>query len=166
MRAPIHSNKHYLQKSLSTVTAGAVDTFRIADAVQVPGTGAEDVIVGCIIKAVFVEMWVRGGELAEGAIQLALTKTQLDSNGPTFTEMGNMMDYNEKKNVLFFSQGLTNGSGSATVGSSTALPMIRQWFKIPKSKQRFGLGDGLSLVAAGLVLDSVWCGFATYKEYT
>jgi len=44
---------------------------------------------------------------------------------------------------------------------------MRGWYKIPKTKQRFGLGDRLVLQIASQGTDALdFCGFATYKEYT
>ncbi len=67
--------------------------------------------------------------------------------------------YDNKKNVLYHTQGLTNDA------DADAIPFIRQWFKIPKGKQRFGLDDTLLLAVHSQALDHVICGFMTYKEY-
>ncbi len=70
--------------------------------------------------------------------------------------------FDNKKNILYTTQGLAPNDG---VGQPVAV--IRQWFKIPKSKQRFGLGDKIRLAIAsrgdGVI---TYCGFATYKEYS
>jgi len=48
-----------------------------------------------------------------------------------------------------------------------ATPILRQWVKIPKTKQRFGLKDKLVLqVFAQGALDLTACGFELYKEYS
>ncbi len=48
---------------------------------------------------------------------------------------------------------------------TNSVALVRQWFKIPKGKQRFGLGDQLFVTAQSTGQDFQLCGFATYKEY-
>ncbi len=160
MKAPIHSRKHYVQLSLTTVVAGASNTFQPIFAVNATLANAGfEVAEGAIVKAVFVEMWVRSGETSPGNVLVTIVKVP-DSQTPTFTDMTNLDVYTNKKNVLYHTQGLTN------INSADAIPFIRSWYKIPKSKQRFGLGDSLFVVISAQALDSVVCGFVTYKEYT
>ncbi len=160
MKAPIHSRKHYLQKSLTTVTAATADANQLAFAVNATlANQAFEIAEGAIIKAVFVEMWARGQDTSPGSVLLTLVKVP-DSQTPTFADMVALDAYTNKKNVLYHTQGLTNVNGA------DAIPFIRQWFKIPKSKQRFGLGDSLFLMTSAQALDTNICGFATYKEYT
>ncbi len=160
MRAPINSTKHYVQVSLSTAAAGARNTETIINAksLSLVTASANDVRAGAIIKAVWLEFWLRG-ETNQGAEQLAVVKTEGNGSSPTFIEMGNFMDYQNKKNCLFFHQGLSTDSNTMPI------PVVRGWFKIPKSKQRFGLGDKLSVTISGLALAVEYCGFATFKEY-
>ncbi len=161
MRAPIHSNKHYIQKSLTTVVAGNVDNIVLAVATDVVASGnATHIITGAIIKAVYVELWVRSGEANPGTALISLIKVPGAGGVPTFAQLISLYTYNNKKNVLYHTQGLTN------FNQADAIPFIRGWFKIPKSKQRFGLDDILTLAVSAQALDSVVCGFATYKEYT
>ena len=80
----------------------------------------------------------------------------------TFTEMTNLTTWDGKKNILYTTQGLASNDG---VGNPIAV--MRGWFKIPKSKQRFGLGDSLQLQIASRGTDDIkFCGVAIYKEYT
>ncbi len=160
MRAPIQSIKKYIQVSLATVLAGARLNTLLVNAVDVVGTTNSDVITGSIVKAVFVEMWVRAGDTAPGSTLVTLMKVPGDGTLPSFTDVTNLTDYSNKKNVLYHTQGLTNDQ------DADAIPFVRQWFKIPKGKQRFGLGDRLVLVVAAQALDNIVCGFATYKSYT
>ncbi len=73
--------------------------------------------------------------------------------------MNNLMVYPNKKNILFYSQGVI---GDLTTQS---IPVVRNWFLIPKGKQRMGLGDKIveTLTATAAVIQN--CGFSTYKEY-
>ncbi len=164
MRAPIHSVKHYVQMSRFEVPTVSVVSQDLV--VVVPETGAtigsvDEVKEGAIVKACYVELWLLDSA-NDGSNIVSLIKGQLGSKGATFTEMNALGNYNEKKNVLFVHQGLSpnNGVGNPVV-------VMRGWYKIPKSKQRFGIGDGLNLVIANNGLNDLEaCGFATYKEYT
>ncbi len=158
MRPPIHSQKHYVQVSLSTVLAGASLVTPFIQAVETPTIGSH-VKEGSIVKAVFVEMWVRTGDTAPGTSLITLVKTEQNST-PTFTDLTNLNDWDNKKNVLYHTQGLINDQ------DADAIPFMRQWFKIPKGKQRFGLGDRLALCITAQALDNIICGFMTYKEYS
>ncbi len=158
MRAPIHSKKHYIQTSLGSVTSGAANAILLAQGVETPSV-ANHVSEGSVLKAVFVEHWVRASAAGQGAVLITLLKAP-DLQTPLFTDMVALQDYSNKKNIFYHTQGLTNQD------TADAIPFIRGWFKIPKSKQRFGLGDSLFLVITAQALTAEHCGFATYKEYT
>ncbi len=161
MRAPIHSVKHYIQKSLTTVVAGAVDNVELVKAREVGDlVNAQDIPEGAIVKAVFVEMWVRTNDTTPGTVLVSLVKVPGIGAVPTFANMIALNDYDNKKNILYHTQGLTNDQ------DADAIPFIRQWFKIPKGKRRFGRDDKLILTVTAQALDQNICGFATYKEYT
>jgi len=157
LRPVIQSLKHYVQVSLNTITAGTAVADRLVNGVETRTGNPDDVLQGSIVKAVFVEMWLRGQDTSPGSVLATLVKTE-DQSNPTFADMIALHDYTNKKNVLYHTQGLTN------LNASQAVPFIRQWFKIPKGKQRFGLGDRLFLVVSAQALDVNQCGFATYKE--
>ncbi len=162
MRAPVQSTKHYVQRSLLTVTAGLIDVTVIAHAVEranISAGNAFEVAEGSIIKAVFIELWVRTNDTSAGTALVSLVKVPQNTS-ITFVEQIALQTYDNKKNVLYHTQGLTNINGA------DAIPFIRQWFKIPKGKQRMGLGDKLILAVSAQALDQNICGFATYKEYT
>ncbi len=160
MRPVIQSTKKYIQISLATVVAGANLNTVLAQAIDIVAGTDNHVITGSIIKAVFVELWVRGGETSPGSTLVTLVKVPGDGVLPSFTEMVGLNDYTNKKNVLYHTQGLTNDA------NADAIPFVRQWFKIPKGKQRFGLNDRLILAVSAQALDNIICGFATYKSYT
>ncbi len=159
MRPIIQSTKHYVQVSLATVLAGQINAIRLVNATDVRTGDPDNVIAGASIKAVFVEMWVRTGDTAPGTTLVSLIKTT-DAQSVAFGDVTALHDYNNKKNVLYHTQGLINDQ------DSSATPFVRQWFKIPKGKQRFGLGDRLFITVAAQALDNIICGFSTYKEYT
>ncbi len=158
MRAPIHSEKHYVQKTLTTVVAGATDNIVLCEGTDTP-VANDDVHVGAVVKAIFVEMWARGGETSPGSVLITLMKIPGVGGLPTFAKLIDLNTYDNKKNVLYHTQGLTNINGA------DAIPFVRGWFKIPKGKQRIGLEDRIILSVSAQALDTNICGFATYKEY-
>ncbi len=162
MLAPINSIKHYVQFESTNIATGTRRSIVVVDGSLAPAVSAtSDVIEGAIVKAIFIEFWVRSVAAAgeETKFQLAVEKAPSGHAGLTFTELNNMQAYDNKKNVLFYSQGVI---GDLT---TQAIPVVRQWFKVPKGKQRFGLGDRLmmSISSTGATMNS--CGFSTYKEY-
>ncbi len=160
MKATINSSKHYVQTSLTTILAGARLNVNLATAVDAPlANTASEVRTGAIIKAVYVEMWARTNDTSPGTCLMSLMKLPGSATGPTFAELIALHTYDNKKNIFYHTQGVTNDQ------DSTATPFLRQWFKIPKGKQRFGLGDQLTLAISAQALDQNICGFATYKEY-
>ena len=162
MRPVIHSTKHYVQISRSEVATVSTVGLDLIKAVE--GTIAnlvDEVVEGAIVKAVYIELWLLDSA-QDGSNIVALGKTSVTSANPTFSEMNSLGTYPEKKNLLFVHQGLSpnNGVGNPVV-------VMRGWYKIPKTKQRFGLGDELVLnIANNGLNDLEFCGFATYKEYT
>ncbi len=162
MRAPIHSRKHYVQVSLSTVATVARNTEQVIQAVSVADKNSpKEVEEGAIVKAVYAEFWVINSS-SDGAGGLVINKGVDGQGGPVYSECIALDTYLNKKNVLFVHQGLQSNDG---IGNPTNV--IRGWIKIPKSKQRFGLGDSLNLNFFNLSLNDMdYCGFVTYKEYT
>ncbi len=163
MLAPITSVKHYVQMENQGISSGARRSLNLVDAVVAPAVSTTDEVhEGSLVKAVYIESWVKSNATAgqDTKFQLALEKVPAAADPLTFTEMNNLQAYQNKKNILYYSQGVL---GDLTTG---AIPVIRQWFKIPKGKQRFGLGDRLVLAITSTAFDLNNCGFATYKEYT
>jgi len=160
MKAPIHSRKHYVQISLATVAAGLIVNTVLANGVAVSAKNApNEVEEGAIVKAIFVEMWVRSSEASPGTVLVSLYKSQ-ENKAMTFVNQIALDTYDNKRNILYHTQGLTNDT------DADAIPFVRQWFKIPRGKQRIALADRLSLaISSQGAIDNVICGFATYKEY-
>ncbi len=162
MRPVIHSKKHYVQTSLTGVLGGAQLNVELVSAVAVDDINTVDEVVeGAVVKAIYVELWARGSEAAPGSFIYILCKRPGGVNVPSSAEMAALGDWDNKKNVLYTTQGLSNDN------DADAIPLYKGWIKIPKSKQRFGLGDHFSFhfFAQGGI-DQQVCGFATYKEYT
>ncbi len=161
MRPVINSTKHYRQNSLSSIASGALTTIELLDAVERSTASAvNEVGAGAIVKAIYIEYWLKAGEATNlGSFILTITKVPGTGSGPTFANHAALGDYENKKNILFTSQGLVNNE------ASTAIPVIRQWIKIPKTKQRMGLGDRVLCSISAVTSGIDFCGFATYKEY-
>jgi len=161
LRPPIMSVKHIVQFPIDQVLTGTRQEVELILAVNnTAANGAKEVIEGAIVKAVFIELWLENqGNLGESIV--TVTKDTNAAKGPTFTEMAGLFSYTNKKNVFFTHQGLTSNDGVAQPTN-----IMRGWIKIPKSKQRFGLGDTLTLSIANVSSNSLnRCGFAIYKEY-
>jgi len=160
VRPMVHSTKHYFQHTIGTVTAGAIESQDVVLAVDVGAKNApNEVEEGSSIKAVYFEMWIRSAATAASSFVYCIVKRGGGQPAPTVAEMVQLQDYANKKNILYVTQGLTNDV------DSTALALYKGWVKIPKSKQRFGLGDKLSFHIHAIGQSVNFCGFETYKEY-
>ncbi len=162
VRPQVHSVKHYVQFPIDQVTAGTSQIVGLVQGVAVLNKNlSSEVEEGSTVKAVFVELWLQNqGNLGEFIV--TITKSMEDGSGPTFAEQAVLMTYNNKKNVLYTTQGLTPNDAI-----SGPINVLRSWVKIPKSKQRFGLGDRLVLNISNTSSNALnRCGFSTYKEYT
>ncbi len=160
MKPIIHSTKHYVQQSRSQVATVSVTTIDIAISVESTVANAVDEVAeGTVVKAVYVEMWILDSS-NDGSFVLSFEKLPSGKGNITFAAVNALGVYNNKKNTLYTTQGLSPNNG---VGNP--VPIIRQWFKIPKGKQRMGLGDRLVLNIANNGLNNLeFCGFFTYKE--
>ncbi len=162
MKAPIHSQKHYVQFGINQITTATRENIVLISAQESTVANlANEVAEGSIVKAVYIELWLQNqGNLGESIV--TVSKEQQGSAGPTFSEQAALFSYVNKKNILFTHQGLTSNDG---VSGPTWV--LRNWIKIPKGKQRMGLGDRLNLnisnVSSG---DLNRCGFCIFKEYS
>jgi len=160
MRPIIHSTKHIVQAPFSQIATGTRENIIIAFAVESTVANlSTEIAEGTVVKAVFVEMWLQNSA-NDGHQIVILEKVPIQNTGATFTEMGSLFTYDNKKNVLFTHEGLSSNDG---VGNP--IPVIRQWIKIPKGKQRFGLGDSLRLSISNPSSNNLnRCGVFIYKE--
>ncbi len=163
MLAPIVAVKHYVQKENASLASAARIGITVVDAVgiDIAVTSTDEVLEGSVVKAIFSEYWFKSDAVAGTGtkFQLVFEKVPSGANGINFTQMNNLSSYPNKKNILYYTQGVV---GDLTTNS---IPMIRNWFKIPKGKQRMGIGDQIivSVSTTGAAADV--CGFSTYKEY-
>ncbi len=162
MKPVIHSQKHYVQQSRSQVSTVSLTTIDIIEAVQsTAASGVDKIVEGALVKAVFVEMWILDQSNA-GSFILTLEKLPSAVAKMGFASSNALGTYKNKKNILYTTQGLSPNDGVAN-----PVLIIRQWFKIPKGKQRFGLADELVLNITNNGANNLdFCGFFTYKELT
>ncbi len=162
MRPVIHSTKHYVQITRSSVTTVQRNLEDLVLSVEATTANAVDEVAeGAVVKAVYIELWILDSA-NDGSFVITVQKYPTGGAGITFTQSNSLGTYPNKKNILYTTQGL-----SANNGVGNPVPIIRQWIKIPKSKQRFGLDDRLRLSITNNGPNSLeYCGFATYKEYT
>ncbi len=162
MRAPIVSRKHIVQKSEFSVVSASVTSQIIVRSVAIQDVDIlTEVQEGSVIKAVYIEMWLLGKGAIQSTFVVILEKVPAGAAAPTFTQMTTLDAYPNKKNILFTSQGLVGDL------DSNPTPVLRQWLKIPKGKQRFGLEDELRLNIAALGANDLnGCGLFIYKSYT
>ncbi len=158
----VHSRKHYVQFGINQITFGTGENLRIALAVEDTAANlASEVAEGSTVKAVYIELWLQNqGNLGESIV--VVEKSPQNASGATFANMADLNAYPNKKNVLFTHQGLTSNDGV-----SGPVFVLKNWIKIPKSKQRMGLGDSINLSISNVSSSDLnRCGFSTFKEYT
>ncbi len=160
--APIVTIKHMTNHENAKVLTTAVRNIEIANAVpQQSVVSTTDVVEGSIIKAVYLELWLHSIASAgeDTKFQFVFEKVQGDATPITFTQMNTLMVYPNKKNIFYSSQGVL---GDLTTPS---IPIVRNWFKIPKGKQRMGQGDELVMTVSATAFDIDTCGLSIFKEY-
>ncbi len=159
MRPVINTEKHVVQFSLGAVGSGALTPLVIAVGSQtVTATVATHVREGSKISAIFIEMWVSSDDATSGTCIATLERAPGGLGLMTAADSAALDGYDNKKNILHTFMGL--------VPNNVDYPMaiLKGWFKIPKGKQRFGIGDVLRLNLHGQSNGLAFCGFATYKE--
>ncbi len=162
MLAPINATKHYTYRTNAAVASGAALLATVIQSVVAPGAANDfSVTEGAIIKAVFIESWIKSSATAGEDTQFDyyIYKDPGGANPMDYADTLNAGAYNNKKNILFSSQGVL---GDLT---TQAIPVHRGWLKIPKGKQRFGLGDRLTVIVSFTGFAGQICGLATFKEY-
>ncbi len=159
MRPMIHTEKHIVQESLASIAAGAINVSVIVNAVQAPAAAQPNQVrEGCTISAVYVEMWISGDDATASTCIATLERRPSGLGNMTVAESALLNDYDNKKNILHTFMGLI----PPDIQFPTAI--LKGWFKIPKGKQRFGLGDDLVLNIHGQSNGLDFCGFFLYKE--
>ncbi len=161
MRSIINSRKHLVQTTLSEAAANSIIATVLVDAKQNPDQDiAVEVEPGAVVKAIFVEYWVLGGGQQPSTMTYLIEKVDATSAPVTNGFMSTLHTYPGKKQILEMHQGLVGDA------NANPIPVFRHWIKIPKGKQRFGLGDRLVLTIRSITEATQICGFAIFKSYT
>jgi len=164
MRPVIQSKKHIFQISQSTVGQALVVNTAFAQAIEGAPSTPVTIAEGATVKACYVEVWLsQDSATVVGSYTIVLFKDPGNVHGMTTAQMAALHDYPNKKNILFSGQGLLTPNDGGQV------PALRGWYKIPKGKQRFGLGDTMKISIRNnnlTALDINFCGLVIYKEYT
>ncbi len=160
MKPVVQSRKHYVQWTITPVSVGTTVTENIVKAEPILSVNlATDVVEGASVKAIYVELWCIGqSDSVSGNVLVSLYKDVAGATSMTQTDHVTLNDYKNKRNVIYHTQGIVND------GVANATPFIRQWFKIPKGKQRMALGDFWKMAVSTQAEATNYCGFATYKE--
>ncbi len=163
LAAPINTIKHYVHTPKTAIGVGAILEIVVVDAVSVAsaGSNAFDVEEGALVKAVWLEYWLTSNNTIQtGASVATFCKLPNASAAPTVAQMSNLGSWDNKKNVFVAFEGLVPAEEGAN-----PVPIFRGWYKVPKGKQRMGLGDKLSVTFGNISEGLNVCGFATYKEW-
>ncbi len=151
------------QNSQFTVASASVTNHTLISAVAVQDVNsAVEVTEGHLVKAIWIERWIVGDAASESPSFVSIVaKVPAEATLPTFTNMTTLDAYPNKKNILYTTQGLI------AQANDNPTPIIRQWIKIPKGKQRFGLGDKLVVSIAAIGSPGlIGCGIGIYKSYS
>lgn len=161
MKNIIQSHKHIRQDTVASVTVGAIANIDVAVATQNPTRSTSThVDVGSIIKAIFVEYWIQSTDASTSSSIITVEKIVSSSPAMTYANSVALHNYPNKNNVFHTSMGLIADN------NANPQPLIRQWIKIPKGKQRMSVGDKLRVNISGISAGVNYCGQCTYKEYT
>ncbi len=164
MKPVITSNKHIIQRSLLVIQEQSQANTLIARAKDMQDVAnVTDVVTGSVIKAVWLEYWLMGEGAQPCTATWSFEKLPNDATAMTQTQGQNLNSYPNKKNLFKIGQGLIGDS------NTNPIPIVREWIKIPKGKQRMGLGDELIFnvsIIGEASNGGELCGFALYKEYT
>ncbi len=162
MRAIVHSLKHIVQFPFNQISTGTIENNILAFTKErTISNDANEVAEGSTIKAIYIELWLQNSA-NDGHQIVTVEKNVSGASAVTFAEQAALFDYDNKKNIFFTHEGLSSNDG---VGNPQNI--LRQWIKIPKTKQRFGLGDTLYLNISNPSSNNLArCGVAIYKEYS
>jgi len=150
MKPVIKTNKHYVQQSRSQTATVALTTIDWIDSVSVQNKDAVDEVEeGAVVRAIYIELWLLD-TASDGSFNVTVEYRPSGVAAMGFASSQALGTYPNKKNILYTTQGLSPNNG---VGNP--VPIIRQWFKIPKGKQRMGLGTKVVCNIANMGLNDL-----------
>ncbi len=160
VRPVIQSRKHIFQVALASQVGVGVTVDAFITAIEGARTLPEHVAEGCSVKAFWLELWIQNSAPAIGSFTFIVYKNPGGSNNVASADMAALHDWDNKKNILYTTQGLAPGN------EEQILNIFKGWIKIPKGKQRFGLGDKMQFaIRNNTTYDINFCGLVIYKEY-
>ncbi len=161
MRPVISSRKHIVQIALASITGVGTTVLLLSEAKEGQHTAPTDVSEGALVKNVYIELWAVSAGTTIGSFTSIFYKNPGGNNGVLDADMAALHDWENKKNILYTTQGITPDADQFPMN------LYKGWNKIPKGKQRQGLGDKIQIGLRNNIADDLnFCGFATYKEYT
>ncbi len=159
----INSIKHFVPFTNADTASGGIRNTVLINVVAkgAARSAVNSVEEGCKIFGTYLEYWLKGNGTTGTDTQFTCVVVLLKSGAtaPTVADMLNLQAYTNKKNILYTTQGVIGDS------STQGVPVIRNRIKIPKGKQRFGLGDSLNLIMTPTGENIQNCGIAVYKEF-
>jgi len=159
LRPVINSEKHVVQHSLGTIASGSITNLSIAFAKAAPVAAVpQDCREGCVIKAVYVEMWIASDDPDMGTAIVTLERVPGGASPMTAAQSAALDSYANKKNIFHTQMGLIPNDESYPMAT------VKGWFKIPKGKQRFGISDRLILNIHAQSNGVEFCGVMIFKE--
>ncbi len=160
----VHSKKHIPQQSQATIAQAVAHEFNICTSIEGAPSTPVHVSEGASVKAVWLEMWLQNASATVvGSFTAIFYKNPGGANSVTSAELAALHDYDNKKNIFYVTQGL------APINDNTQMLLYKGWLKIPKGKQRMGLGDELNFTIRNnnaTAIDQDICGLAVYKSYS
>ena len=121
----VHSTKHYVQTSISTIVGGAVLSIDLIHAVSVDAKNDPDEVEeGNSVKAIYLEYWIRAGSTTPSSGQMVIYKSSADTTPPLAADMAALDSWDNKKNVLYTTMGLYNDQ------DADAIAIYKGWLKI------------------------------------
>ncbi len=161
MKSIIQSEKHMVQTPIASVVSGAIAVIDIVVVRQNPsGLTAGDLGPGATVKAVFCELWLLAEGTGVGSLTVSIEKLTAGQIDMTHAQSQALHTYPNKKNIFYTTQGLV---GDQDVNPT---PFLRMWIKIPKGKQRMGLGDKVVCNISANNTTVSFCGLFILKAYT
>ena len=160
VRPVINSEKRIVQIPIATVVMGSTANVNIVRVEQtVSSTNPTHVSAGTVCKAVYLELWVVGSANVTSSVAIIAYKLVSEAASPDAADMVALNAWGNKKNIFETHQGVIGDQNTNPV------PFWRGWIKIPKGKQRFGLGDTFKITIAPFSGDVQFCGVAIFKAY-
>ncbi len=160
MRPIVNSDKRIVQVTLNTVAVGTVGSVALVNVQLDPvATSPSQVDVGTVVKAIYAEVWVLSDGQQPSTVTTIIEKVPAGQDSADATQMGNLTSYTNKKNILEMHQGLVGDA------NANPIPFYRGWIKIPKGKQRWGIGDRLVFTLKSITEGTEFCGVFIFKAY-